>query len=153
MRILSKKLSIMIPYQDMKNTDLFLGTAHCEVIALMSREKGWFFQQNQGFPRGGPFRGCLSGDPFFCFGSDFGRSGRVNSIDESVTKLCPPRVGRFDVGVRVLTGLMKVWRFCVHSECIGLMSVKNLCPPRDYGNDVGGRVVCIGWMSGNADRY
>ena len=65
-----------------------------------------------------------------------------------MTKLCPPRVGRFDVGVRVLTGLMKVCPLCVHSECIGLMSVKNLCPPRDYGNDVGGRVVVIGLMSG-----
>jgi hypothetical protein len=40
MRILSKKLSIMIPYQDMKNTDLFLGTAHVECIALMTKERG-----------------------------------------------------------------------------------------------------------------
>ena len=32
----------------------------------------------------------------------------IVSIDESVTKLCPPRVGSFDVDVLVLTGLMKV---------------------------------------------
>jgi hypothetical protein len=57
----------------------------------------WAFSHRQSF-----------GGPFFCFESGFGRFGRVNSIDESVTKLCPPRVGSFDVDVLVLTGLMKV---------------------------------------------